>query len=345
MASYRFMTDNLVSQAQLSASSETDGLVGLAVKLGQGAAAAVSGGVYTGTGERTFTVQIDSLASGAEVGQATFRWKHSDSTSWEATGVTTSTSFVNLADGVKIKWVSGSGADFVLGDSWRILCTKPFGRPNLSDWDRNTVYRSKSLDAPNWLKADLGEAKNVKACAILDHNFTSGATITLQANTVDAWTAPAYSQALTYHQGVIVYFLDQTYRWWRLEVSDQNNPDEVLTLSQFYLGGYEAPELVIRRDLTRRLDASDPLLYATEGLSFQFLCPSQTALEELVAIFKGQLEQSNRRMRPFFFCLDVDQASDWTWLVRFEPTLNQSLAGPESYLVDMNLKELERKYV
>ena len=161
----------------------------------------------------------------------------------------------------------------------------------------------------------------------------------------DPWSSPAYSQALTWATGKIVYFLDQTYQWWRLEVSDQNNPDEVLTLSQFYLGGYEAPELVIRRDLTRRLDASDPLLYATEGLCFQFLCPSQTVLEELVAIFKGQLEQSNRRMRPFFFCLDASQASDWTWLVQFEATLNQSLAGPESFLVDMNLKELERKYV
>jgi len=61
-----------------------------ASKDGQGAASLETSGVYTGSAiQQTWTVQIDSIAAGPEVGQATFRWSLDGGVTWEAQGLLT----------------------------------------------------------------------------------------------------------------------------------------------------------------------------------------------------------------------------------------------------------------
>ncbi len=105
---------------------------------------------------------------------------------------------------------------------------------NLFDHNRGTYWRS--VGATAWLKADLAAAKQVKGLVLLDHNLTSGATITLAANDVDDWGSPPYSAAISWAEGNIVYTLDQTYRYWRLTIDDPDNPDGYLTASVLHLG-------------------------------------------------------------------------------------------------------------
>ncbi|MBW2619285.1 MAG: hypothetical protein JRC92_10465 [Deltaproteobacteria bacterium] len=105
---------------------------------------------------------------------------------------------------------------------------------NLFDLNHNTAWRSVDLDV--WLKADLKSAQQVTSTALLDHNLTSGATITLEANSTDSWVSPAYSQVLTWTEGHLVLSLDQTYRWWRLVIDDPTNPDGFLTAIVWHLG-------------------------------------------------------------------------------------------------------------
>jgi hypothetical protein len=233
------MYQNRVTAASmLTVSSEKRGVVGLAVKEGTGSATAEASGTYSGSEDLRYTVEIDSVAGGAEVGQATFRWK--DGTGdWNASEVTTSTAPVSLNNAVSIKFASGSGADFVLADKWTFIARKPYGRAKLIDLNRNSEFRTRGLgDNPHWIKADLGAALQVQAFVLLDHNLTSGATITLQANSADDWGAPPYSQAVTWTAGTLCLFLDQTYRWWRLTISDDANPAGYLRASEFYLGAY-----------------------------------------------------------------------------------------------------------
>lgn len=59
---------------------------------------------------------------------------------------------------------------------------------------------------------------------IMNHNLTSGATITLKAdNDPPNWGSPSYSQALSYNLQNIKYEFDQDYDWYGLEIDDAGN--------------------------------------------------------------------------------------------------------------------------
>ncbi|HEV1995135.1 MAG TPA: hypothetical protein VGR03_12470 [Candidatus Acidoferrum sp.] len=89
--------------------------------VGMGAGKATSGGVYTGTVQQRLDMVID--AAGA-VGTATFKWSTNGGTTFQQTGVKTSTSPVTLANGVTVSFQAGgvSGvADFNVGDTFWIF--------------------------------------------------------------------------------------------------------------------------------------------------------------------------------------------------------------------------------
>lgn len=106
---------------------------------------------------------------------------------------------------------------------------------------RLTRYGRTLDDAAQDIVMDLGSTSlNVNYCLIVDHNFTSGATIKIQANTSNSWTTPPVDQTLTYNSGTIIYNFTatQTYRYWRLYVNDSSNPDTYLQISKVWLGDY-----------------------------------------------------------------------------------------------------------
>ncbi len=347
--SYWFGQVNLLEAATLTASSTAEGQTGHPIKEGQGSAAAYATGAYSGPKTRTYTVEIDSVAVGKEIGQATYRWRHSDSVSeWEATGVATSAAATELDSGVSIKWTSGGGDDFEVGDKWFITCTQPHGRYNLIDLNRDTPYRSQGLDGPNWIKADLGQAKLVEACILLDHNFSSGATITLQANDSDEWTEPAYTQDLSWSETTIVHFLNQTRRYWRLMVSDAENPEGRIELSEWFLGRGLEPAAPIRLSsaLERGLDMSNVELKPRQSFSFEFIAPNATVRDELMALFRGLFSAQERRLRPVFFCFDTTSPSANTWLVELKDSkLHHLQVGPDHYRIPLSLVEAPKSNV
>lgn len=220
MSGYWLGQENLLEDGQLEASSTASGVVGYPVKIGTsvgdpGAAAMLTQGGYTGPNTRTYTVEIDSIASGAEVGSATFRWKHSDSSGWEATGVVTSASWLTLENGVQIKWTSGTGDDFASGDQWVIACSLDYGLASLTLLNRDRVFRSNALDSPNWIDADLG--------ADHDRLLLSGPLRTDDALDVGAGTPTVIRASSAYNlaknAGAITAVSHNTGRW---EVNDRN---------------------------------------------------------------------------------------------------------------------------
>lgn len=138
-SSRRLVTD---AATQITASSIFSGALGTARKEGTGSASMDVGGAFTGSGVLEYLVRIDSVAGGAEVGQATFRWKTSDDSTWVATGVTTSSTFVTLNNGVQVKWTSGTGDDFALNDEWTFKAVRQFGVSKILDPDPDTKWRS-----------------------------------------------------------------------------------------------------------------------------------------------------------------------------------------------------------
>ena len=142
----RFIYDNLVTEeAMISVSSLRNGLVTSAKKEGTGSAVITTSGNFRGPVDLEYIVEIDSIGGGAEVGQATFKWSDGGGT-WNATGVTTSLTPIELNYGTKIAHITGAGADFVVGDKWYFKGINLFNAGQMLDRDRDHIYRSQELD-------------------------------------------------------------------------------------------------------------------------------------------------------------------------------------------------------
>jgi len=94
-------------------------------------------------------------------------------------------------------------------------------------------------DLGEWSKWDLGSAKLVKGFSLFNFNLTDAASVTLQASATDSWVPPDFSATLpitTDPDGDVykrlVYFLDETYRYWRLVISDPTNPDGYIQIAR-----------------------------------------------------------------------------------------------------------------
>lgn len=137
---------------------------------------------------------------------------------------------------------------------------------NYAAWDAATVTESSDrsgrrgpnvlLDPPGktwiasgdtleWIKLDLGSAAKITCLGIFNHNLTSSATVTLEANSSDYWSPPGYGQSLSLASDVdsvvfprIVYFLDQTYRYWRISFDDPSNPAGWISVGRIVAGEY-----------------------------------------------------------------------------------------------------------
>lgn len=81
-------------------------------------------------------------------------------------------------------------------------------------------------------------AVDVDYACLYGSNLTSGATVTLEGNTSNAWTTPAASVTLAYYGGQYIgsFSTTQSYRYWRLTLTDAANTDTHLTIPWFYYG-------------------------------------------------------------------------------------------------------------
>jgi len=103
-------------------------------------------------------------------------------------------------------------------------------------------------DTAEWVKFDLGGATKLTCVALFGFNFSSAATVTLEANASDSWGSPSYSQALTIATDAdsnvlsrLVFFLDQTYQWWRITIADASNADGYVEVGRIIAGEYYEP--------------------------------------------------------------------------------------------------------
>ena len=100
-----------------------------------------------------------------------------------------------------------------------------------------------------FIQFDLGNNAEVEFFGLispLDEIFSISetATVTLMANNLDFWTSPPLSITLSRTTGGILRFMDDLtdtgYRYWRLEIVDQDNPlgPEGFNFSYIYIGDY-----------------------------------------------------------------------------------------------------------
>lgn len=119
-----------------------------------------------------------------------------------------------------------------------------FPSSNLKDPFRSKRWRSTGCASEN-VVFDLLTAEDIDSVVVLwpkedGIRLTNGAVIRIQANATNVWTSPAVNEVLTIDNNYEIashYFsTDQSYRYWRILITDASNPWGYIELGQIWLG-------------------------------------------------------------------------------------------------------------
>jgi hypothetical protein len=243
----RFLYDNVLASGTVTVSSQKTGAVGGAQKTAGGDAIGTAimyaSGDYSGTENLDYTIQVYNVLGGKSIGQAKVRWRTSATSpgAWEATDILTTTNNVTMSNGVTFRFVSaGTGNDFEGLDTWTVRAYATWSPSRLSDGLKGTTFKTGNLSTLT-VTVDCGAAQDVSALAIVTHNLTSSATVTLYADS-DSGFSPADQTlgpyAMTADTPYVLYFATLAYRYWRVAIADATNPDGYMEIDTLFLGDY-----------------------------------------------------------------------------------------------------------
>jgi hypothetical protein len=334
----RLLAQNKITAASMiTLSSQETGRTSGTLKVGDGVAVLTVSGTYAAARDLAYTLEIDSVTGGVEVGQATFKWRTNQSgvSTWEETGVLTATTpaYALSADGegsgLSVAFTGGVGDDFALADYWQWHGQATYGPEKLLDHNPMTVWRSNG-DTSATITVDLGSDQLITAFILAGHNLTSGAIVTLSGNTTNAFVTPAYTTTLTPITDPLYLYLSQTYRYWQISIADASNPDSYLEAASLVMGEYvsleqpnatwgsaQVPGLVAQKN-SSQAGVSRDYYYATQNRLSLALGNgvSNNDIDTLIAVRDVLLDTITRQIAPLWVHLFYDEA-DTLWLMRW----------------------------
>ena len=167
---------------------------------------------------------------------------------------------------------------------------------------------------------DLKTTEDIDAFSfILDpldgNKFTSSVVIKLQANATDVWTSPAVDETITldsrYDIALKVFSTAQSYRYWRVQITDPSNPNLYVEIPKIFLSDStllsQNPEIgwkFLFTDRSKIITTEFGHEYADvfpqlRGFEFDFAVMDNTAVVTLEDIFR-----SVGSVTPVLFSLD-----------------------------------------
>ncbi len=141
-----------------------------------------------------------------------------------------------------------------------------FSKTNLTTTALRESWRSAAVDVVQRIVIQANNTANPIDCfAILNHNFTEDAIITLQANTVDNWSAPPFSHVLAWNEKHIIYNAqaNSAYEYWRVSVLDPGNACGFLEIGRL-VGG-----TCLSMDTDDGEDITDDITVSQDDLAYQ----------------------------------------------------------------------------
>jgi hypothetical protein len=170
-----------------------------------------------------------------------------------------------------------------------------FGTANLQDLRASRVWRSDGSTSIT-IVFDFGSAVSFAGVGIAGHNFTSGATVTLEWNSADSWGSPAGSQSVTVDDTCVAAFTSVSYRYARLSVTDASNTDGYIEIGRVSVGaaitgpGISDNISIPRRSTTNRQLSRgrqpyiDPgVKYRSATITWPYITEAQR--DDMVAVF------------------------------------------------------------
>jgi len=258
----------ITAAAQLSATSLAQSELLGVTQIKAGSAAFSVRGVYTGTTDVTYVVEVQ--AAGIDTvdvigGIPTnmfhgmrFRWSDTGGVTWNVEQVLADTpgQWLDLNFGVQVSWTRTTAVpSFYAGDRWIFRARLPYGLDQAFDLSRNTEVRSGVIpDGATWaLTADFGVPVLPQALALLDHNLLATSTLRLQTSSTANFAALIANEVVSWQAQKRCY-LPQTgiaARYWRIQVTAGVGQGDV-RLGEIYLGPRLRIHPAFRTGYTRR---------------------------------------------------------------------------------------------
>jgi hypothetical protein len=210
---------------------------------------------------------------------------------------------------------------------------------NVQNQRLTKVYKSTACTAQT-VTINLGSAHAITTAAILGHNISSAATVTISANSSDSWPG-ATSQTITYNVGMMLaYFTSVSYQYWQFSIDDGTNTDGHIEIGRLWLGDYITvdPSSLLSFKVTKH--RSDNVFhgrgrqkFASIGtgwreFAFDFPLSDETMLDKIGAMYDAVGNHSS-----FIFC-NFDSNRNYTLV---EPCY-VSLKGPITFNHQHNMK-------
>lgn len=175
------------------------------------------------------------------------------------------------------------------------------------------AYRTSSITAPQNVNADLGSPQAVTLIALVNHNLTSGAVITVKAGTTSG--VGDFSEVMEWREedAFVLLSAAQTYRYWRVEIDDDSNPEGFLEIGYLMIGQAARHSLGPKPD---SIEVTDEFINSEE--ESEYGVPHVEEIFHRVRIrFDYELDPSEdstaragfralkKNLTPFFFIPDV----------------------------------------
>ncbi len=194
-----------------------------------------------------------------------------------------------------------------------------FPASNLQNMLRSKRVRTSTGTTTLELVIDIGTTEDVDSVIMMwpkedGIRLTDDATVKIQANATDVWTAPAVNQTLTIDNDYSVashfFSTDQSYRYWRISIEDATNPYEYIELGMCWIGKAlevdNASNGFKWKDMDRSNSISNEFGHKyideypiTSALEFQFENLTYAQIETLVQAYR-----LNGSSKPVIVALD-----------------------------------------
>jgi hypothetical protein len=217
-----------------------------------------------------------------------------------------------------------------------------FPLANLSNCRKGKPFKLTSHSGD--IVIDLLMARTCDAVALLGHNLTSGATLTLEANSSDSWTAPPFQESLSYRaEDLYKKFTGASYRYWRLVVSDAGNSDNArigeLLLGQSSLFSRMPAAEYDREDeynnIALETGHGQKWVYSLGGPRRSFNLTWNNANTTVAAEIESLLYGAEGNYRPFLFVPDSSAAE--CYYVRLNPKLSRRVRYAQDQYADIKI--------
>lgn len=224
-------------------------------------------------------------------------------------------------------------------------------------------WRTTDVLSSHNVVQDFGAAVEVDTVWLGNVNLTSGATVKIQANASDSWGAPSVDETLTvsglgqdpahvnlWHE----LSSAQTYRYWRLLITDGSNPDGWLEVGEWWLGSRVSlaggedfqtvhSEIYPDRNLLHETEWAQEYVYSRDlddirTFSLRFRPKGVSNLN----VLRKLKRYTNGSGRAFVFAPNRTATPVESFFVRMTGDFTVTQDDLTVYSVDMNLREQAR---